>query len=80
MPAARSNPVHVGSNINMLYTAPAYVPIGNTVTLTAAATSDPSEKSSVTLTILPQPITIAFSSNPPPAAMGVSESVQLIAT
>jgi len=74
------NPVHVGSSINMIFTAPAYVPIGNTVTLTAAATSDPSEKTSVTLTILPQPITIAFSSNPPPAAMGVDESVQLIAT
>jgi len=73
------NPVHVGSNINMLYTAPAYVPIGNTVTLTAVATSDPSVKSSVTLTILPQPITIAFGSSPP-ADLGVSQPVQLIAT
>jgi hypothetical protein len=69
------NPVHVGSNINMLYTAPAYVPIGNTVTLTAAVTSDPSQQSSITLTILPQPITIAFlSASLPPAAMGASET------
>jgi len=74
------NPVHVGSNINMIYTAPAYVPIGKTVVLTATATSDPSLQSSVTLTIIPQPITIAFSSTLPPAALGVDEAVQLSAT
>jgi len=76
------NPVHVGSNINMLFTAPAYVPLGNTVTLTATATSDPSVSSSVTLSILPQPITIAFSANPnlPPATMGASETAQITAT
>ncbi len=71
------NPVHVGSNINMLFTAPEYVPIGNTVTLTASVTSDPSQQSSVTLTILPQPITIAFTGTPPPAQLGASETAQL---
>src|SRR5271157_5099408 len=64
------NPVHVGSNINMIYTAPAYVPVGNTVTLTATVTSDPSVFSTVTLTILPQPITIAFSTIYPPPSQG----------
>jgi hypothetical protein len=73
------NPVHVGSNINMLYTAPAYVPVGNTVTLTADVTSDPSQSLSVTLTILPQPITIAFTS-PPVANLGVSETAHFIVT
>lgn len=73
------NPVHVGSNINMLYTAPAYVPIANTVTLMAVVTSDPSRSSSVTLTILPQPITIALTSAPP-AMLGLGEAAQAIAT
>ena len=68
------NPEHVGSNINMLYTAPLYVPIGNTVTLTATVTSDPAEQSSVTLTIVPEPITIAFTGNLPPTVMGASET------
>src|SRR5208283_3671865 len=43
-------PVHVGSNINMVYLAPPYIPVGNTVTLTATVTSDPSQSASVTLT------------------------------
>lgn len=73
------NPVHVGSNNNMLYTAPLYVPIGNTVTLTATVTSDPSQKSSVTLTILPLPITIAITGTPP-TQLGASETTQIIAT
>jgi hypothetical protein len=67
------NPVYVGSNIEMLYTAPAYVPIGNTVTLTASAAGDPSVQSSVTLTIVPHPITIAFTTSPP-ASMAASET------
>lgn len=74
-------PVHVGSNINMVYLAPAYVPVGNTVTLTAQATSDPSLSSSVTLTILPQPATIQFTQGfLPPAAMAASATTQLGAT
>jgi hypothetical protein len=74
------NPVHVGSNINMLYQAPLYVPIGNTVTLRASVTSDPSQQSSVTLTILPQPITIAFTGTQPPTDMGASGTAPITAT
>ncbi len=89
------NPVHVGNSIAMVYTAPAYVPIGSTVTLTAAVTSDPSVTASVTLTILPRPITIAWTQGElPPAtdcpsgslycmaasATGVQNTVQLAAT
>jgi hypothetical protein len=67
------NPVYVGSNINMIYTAPQYIPVGNTVTLTAASTSDPSRSVSVTLTILPKPVTIQFTQRYfPPTSMGAT--------
>jgi hypothetical protein len=69
------NPAHVGSTVEMIYTAPAYVPIGNTVTLTAQVTSDPSVQATVVLTILPQPVTLAWTAaDAPPtnmAALGV---------
>ena len=74
------NPVHVGNNINMIYTAPEYAPIGNTVTLTATVTSNPSASASVTLTIKPHPITIAFTTFLPPTAMGLNETTQIMAT
>ena len=64
------NPVHVGSSIDMLYTAPAYIPVGSTVTLTAAVTSDPSVSASVTLTIAPKAVTIAFTQGELPPATG----------
>lgn len=74
-------PVHVGSNINMVYLAPEYVPVGNTVTLTATVTSDPSLASSATLTILPQPVTLEFTEGAlPPPSMPVSGTTQLGAT
>ena len=74
-------PVHVGSNISMVYLAPEYVPIGNTVTLTANATSDPSQSVSVTLTILPQPVVVEFSQGfLPPAGLAVGGTAQMAAT
>lgn len=74
-------PVHVGSNINMVYLAPPYIPVGNTVTLTANATGDPSESASVTLTILPKPVTIQFTQGfLPPSAMAASGTATLAAT
>lgn len=74
-------PVHVGSNINMVYLAPAYIPVSNTVTLTATSTVDPSESTSAVLTILPQPITIQFTQGfLPPASLGAGESAQVAAT
>jgi sugar lactone lactonase YvrE len=75
------NPVHVGSNINMIYTAPAYVPVGSTVTLTAQATTDPSVKASATITIIPQPVTLTFTTGfTPPANMAAGGTQMLAAT
>ena len=73
-------PVYVNSNINMVYLAPEYVPIGNTVTLTATSVSDPSETVSVTLTILPHPVAIEFAQGfLPPSAMGVDGTAVMAA-
>ena len=71
-PCGTISPVYVGSNVNMTYTAPTYIPVGNTVTITAFATSDPAVSSSITLTIAPEAITIALNTNslPPMAASG----------
>jgi hypothetical protein len=75
------NAFHAGSGSNILYTAPAYVPIGGTVTLTATATSAPSESASVTLAILPQPVTIAWTVGfAPPAEMASGGSISLEGT
>ncbi len=74
-------PVHVGSNINMVYLAPPYIPVGNTVTLTASATGNPSQSASVTLTILPEPVAIQFTQGElPPSAMAASGMAQIAAS
>ena len=47
------------------YTAPASVPKGDTVTLFASSTSDPSRNSSTTLTIVPNIISVSLAAPPP---------------
>ncbi|MGA9673652.1 MAG: hypothetical protein WBQ94_30955 [Terracidiphilus sp.] len=74
-------PVHVGSNIAMVYLAPQYVPVGNTVTLTATVTGNPSQSASVTLTILAQPATIQFTQGfLPPSAIAGGGTAKIAAT
>lgn len=75
------NPVHVGSSIAMLYTAPAYVPIGNTVTLTATSTTDPAVSARVILAITQQPVTMAWSAGDlPPTQIAAGGSPSLAAS
>jgi len=78
-PCGTIAPAYVGSSINMIYTAPLFIPVGNTVKITANVTSDPSITSSITLTIAPLPITIALTT-PPPTPMGVSATALISAT
>jgi hypothetical protein len=69
------NPAHVGSTLNMTYAAPAYIPAGNTVTLTARVTSDPSVTESVTLAIVSPPVTMKWTNGfVPPSQMAASGS------
>jgi hypothetical protein len=73
------NPAHVGSTVEMLYTAPAYVPVGNTVTLAAQVTSDPAVQASLVLTILPQPVTLAWTGGNAPSTNMAADGVQPLA-
>lgn len=57
-------PAHMPDGGTSIYTAPSKVPLGNTVILTAAVTSDPAASSSVTLTITPPAIVLVFASTP----------------
>lgn len=59
-----------------LYTAPATPPKQGVVTLYATATSNPSKRESVTLTISAQSISIGFAP-PPPSTMSLQSSTQL---
>jgi hypothetical protein len=58
------SPAHTAAASPAVYTAPALVPIGKTVTITASVTSNPSATSSVIVTITAPSITIAFTSAP----------------
>lgn len=78
-PCGTIAPAYVGSTKSIIYTAPAYIPVGSTVRIVASAASDPSVSSTVTLTIAPLPITIALTT-PPPSAVGASSSTLLSAT
>jgi hypothetical protein len=58
------SPAHTSDGSASVYTAPSKIPLGNTVTITAAVTGDPSATSSVTLAIVATPISIAFETAP----------------
>ncbi len=59
------SPSHTAAGVPALYTAPAQVPIGSTVTLSASVTSDPSATSTAVATIYAPAVSIAFASTPP---------------
>lgn len=65
-----------GAGIVTLFTAPSAPPKAGVVTLFAAPTGDHSKYSTVTLTILGLPISIAFAPNPP-SALPVSGTTSL---
>jgi hypothetical protein len=58
-------PAHTADGGTTLFTAPSTAPIGTTVTITARVTSNPSQASSVSLTVLSTPIAISFFQAPP---------------
>lgn len=63
----------------MVYTAPAAIPSGAAVTLTATSAVNPSLSRSATITIVP-PIPITVTLGTPPASLAVSAQLQLGAT
>lgn len=53
-------PAHTADGAATVYTAPSVAPIGGAITVTATVTSNPSQSSSVSLTIVATPISVAF--------------------
>jgi hypothetical protein len=53
-------PAHTTDGAASLFTAPATIPIGSSVTIVASPTSDPSASSTATLQIVAAPISISF--------------------
>jgi len=54
-------PAHTASGASTVYTAPSSIPINQAVTITATVTSNPSQTSSLTLTVIPSSIAISIS-------------------
>lgn len=71
-------PSHTASGVPATYTAPSLIPVDSTVTITARVTSDPSQVSTVALTIVNSPIVVTLSSTPP-TSMAVSATTNLTA-
>jgi len=63
-------PSHTADGSAATYTAPGVIPANITVTLTARVTSDPSQQSSVTITIVNQAIIVTLSTTPASLAVG----------
>ncbi len=76
------SPAHTADGAATVFTAPSLAPIGTTVTITASVTSNPSQRSNVSLTVLSTPITVAFSIGTlaPPTSMLTNMKVNIGAT
>lgn len=71
-------PTHTASGVPATYTAPALIPVGTTVAITATVTSDPSQKSSLALTIVSLPVVVSIPSAP--TTMAVNATAHLSAS
>ncbi|MEI9979861.1 MAG: hypothetical protein WDN23_12860 [Edaphobacter sp.] len=71
-------PAHTASGVPATYTAPSLIPVGTTVTITATVTSDPSQASSVVLTIGSLPVVVSLASTP--TSMAVSATAHFSAS
>ena len=73
------NPAHTDGGAFVNFTAPSAVPSGNTVTLTATSTFDPTATASAVITISAAGITVAFET-PPPSSLAVNTGANMSAT
>ncbi len=72
--------VHTADGQATTYTAPSVVPIGESISITATVTSNPSQSSSANLTIVAAPIGVTFSSGTPvPGSLLVNATLPVIA-
>lgn len=73
-------PSHTASGVAATYTAPGTIPSNVTVTITARVSSDPSQQSSVTITIVNPVIAVTASAGSASLAVGGSEKVSAVIT
>jgi hypothetical protein len=73
-------PSHTADGSPATYTAPGSIPAATTVTITARVNSDPSQQSSVTITIVNPLIAVAMSKVPTSLAVGGTASVSAVIT
>jgi hypothetical protein len=71
------SPVHTADGQATTYTAPSVVPINASITITATVTSNPSQSSSVSFTIVAAPIGVALSTIPAPTPNSLLVNTQL---
>jgi hypothetical protein len=57
-------PAHTSAGAASIYTAPSTIPLGNSVVIQASVTGNPSATASVTLPIVPLPISVVFTVDP----------------
>jgi hypothetical protein len=72
-------PAATATGVATVYHAPAAVPAGGTVTITATSASDNTRSDSKSVTIIAPAISVAFTT-PPPAALPGSASANIVAT
>jgi len=73
-------PAHTASGVPATYTAPGAIPADNTITITARVSSDPSQASSVTMTIANLPIIVTLGTTPASLELGETTSVDAVIT
>jgi hypothetical protein len=69
------NPPHTASSAAIVYSSPAQVPTGGTVTITATSTADPSVSVSATITIIAPVVTITITQAVSPLGAGSDETI-----
>ncbi len=70
-------PTHTPDGVASSFTAPSIIPIGNTVTITAAVASNPSAASSITLTVVAPSLSLSFVSPPSTIDLGGRATFQV---
>jgi hypothetical protein len=73
-------PSHTADGSAATYSAPGVIPVNVAVTITARVTSDPSQQSSITITIVNPVISVAMSAVPPTLAVGGTTKVSATIT
>jgi hypothetical protein len=72
-------PVHTSNGATSIYTAPAQIPVGTNVTITAAVTGEPAALKTIVLPIVAPPIVVVFFGTQPPSSILASGTIPISA-